>query len=37
MILIPALQINEKFNNLVSRMEGFINNTKNQKILIKMY
>ena len=37
MIMIPILQIDEKFDNLMSRMEGFINNTKNKKILIKMY
>ena len=36
-MVIPILQINEDFENFTSRMDDFINHSKNSKILKKFY
>jgi hypothetical protein len=37
MMMVPILQINEDFDNFTSRMDEFINHSKNQKFLRKFY
>jgi len=37
MMMIPILQINEDFEDFTSRMNHFINHSKNQKFLKKFY
>jgi len=37
MMMVPILQINEDFESFTSRMDEFINHSKNQKFLKKFY
>ena len=37
MMMVPILQVNEDFEDFTSRMDEFLNHSKNQKFLKKYY